>query len=229
MKRSAGHVACLLAALATSACTGADGLVPPGNVGTGGPLQPTVGLAPTPPAAMAAGSSAAATVQDGAATQVASAAPAGTDTTPAFAGSEPSASTPQAGGQMAAIPQAARVEFAPVTGATQEAAAPLARQLTERARARGIGIAGSGVAPTHILKGYFSEVSDRSSTTVIYVWDVLDPSGNRLHRIQGSAKTKGAGGWSAVSAKTMQAIANETMDEFARWLSGGGAATGANG
>ena len=54
---------------------------------------------------------------------------------------------------MAAIPAAARIEFAPVTGATQEAAAPLAKQLTQRARERGIGIAGNGVSPTHVLKG----------------------------------------------------------------------------
>ena len=73
--------------------------------------------------------------------------------------------------------------------------------------------------PAYILKGYFSEVSDGGATTVVYVWDVMGPAGNRLHRIQGQARADGPGGWSAVSAKTMQGIADRTIDELAQWLS----------
>ena len=91
-------------------------------------------------------------------------------------------------------------------------------ELAKRARERGIGIAGSGgTGATHMLKGYFSAMTDGGSTTVIYVWDVLDPAGNRLHRIQGQAQgADGSGdGWSAVPPATMQAIADRTIDEFA--------------
>ncbi len=63
-------------------------------------------------------------------------------------------------------------------------------------------------------------MSEGGSTTVIYVWDVLDPGGNRLHRIQGQAKAKGRGeGWAAVPPAIMQAIADRTIDDFAQWLS----------
>ena len=114
-----------------------------------------------------------------------------------------------------------RIQFAPIVGSTVEAATPLTQELAKRARERGIGLAGSGGAgATHILKGYFSAMSEGGSTTVIYVWDVLDPAGNRLHRIQGQAKAEGKGdGWSAVPPATMQAIADRTIDEFAQWLS----------
>jgi hypothetical protein len=37
----------------------------------------------------------------------------------------------------------------------------------------------------YILKGYLSAFSDGGKVTVVYVWDVLDSTGGRLHRIQG--------------------------------------------
>lgn len=123
------------------------------------------------------------------------------------------------GGPIPATFSSAPIQFAPITGTTREAAAPLSQRLAARARERGIILAGGGGQPAYILKGYFSEVTDGGATTVIYVWDVTDVAGNRLHRIQGQAKADGAGGWSAVSASTMQAIADRTIDDLATWLS----------
>lgn len=123
------------------------------------------------------------------------------------------------GGPIPATFSSAPIQFAPITGTTREAAAPLSQRLAARARERGIILAGGGGQPAYILKGYFSEVTDDGATTVIYVWDVTDVAGNRLHRIQGQAKADGAGGWSAVSASTMQAIADRTIDDLATWLS----------
>ena len=124
------------------------------------------------------------------------------------------------GGPVAAISAGSRIQFAPIVGSTVEAATPLTQELVKRSRERGIGLAGAGGAgATHILKGYFSAMSEGGSTTVIYVWDVLDPSGNRLHRIQGQAKAEGQGeGWAAVPPAIMQAIADRTIDDFAQWL-----------
>ncbi|WP_265517029.1 hypothetical protein [Nitratireductor luteus] len=122
----------------------------------------------------------------------------------------------------AAINTTARVQFAPVIGATAEATRPLSSQLSARASQRGIAITQSRA--THVVKGYFSAIADGSQTTVIYVWDVLDPTGNRLHRIQGQQRAPGStgDGWSSVDGATMQAIANRTIDELAAWLSQNG-------
>ncbi|HET9535688.1 MAG: hypothetical protein ABWY13_20050 [Mesorhizobium sp.] len=126
-----------------------------------------------------------------------------------------------AAGQTAAVVSNARVQIAPLVGTTVEAAAPLTQHIAKRARERGIALAGSGDASTtHVLKGYFSAISEGRETTVIYVWDVLDPSGNRLHRIQGQQKTPTKGeGWASVTDKTMQGIADRTIDDLAAWLS----------
>ena len=123
----------------------------------------------------------------------------------------------------AAVASRTRLRFDPIVGATVDAATPLTERLATGTKARGIGLAGSAdPATTHVLKGYFSIVSEGNETTVIYVWDVYDPSGNRLHRINGQQKAPSGGGegWSAVSPATMQTIADLTIDQLAAWLAG---------
>ncbi len=64
-------------------------------------------------------------------------------------------------------------------------------------------------------------MSEPGGTTVVYVWDVLDPAGARLHRIQGQEKVTRRFGrrLAAVPPAAMQAIADRTIDELATWLS----------
>jgi hypothetical protein len=232
MRGRAGSAACLFAMLAIASCTSADGLVPPADIGPG----PSPGFSQMAPQAAApqpeAQSVAAARPAPSASaspalrTTLPSASPAGAQVAtqsalPAFAGPEPSGTEPPAGPVVAAVATRSTIQVAPITGAPPDTVTPLTARLTAHARERGIQVAGGGTLPTHILKGYLSELTDANSTTVIYVWDVVDPAGTRLHRIQGTAKVKGKGGWSAVSAKTMQAIADRTIDDFANWLTGG--------
>lgn len=131
-----------------------------------------------------------------------------------------SAATPT---QSAAIATKARVQFAPIVGATVEAATPLTQELGVRARQRGITLAGSTDInpPGIIMRGYFSAMSEGADTTVVYVWDVYDPAGTRLHRINGQQKAPSTGsveGWPAVAPATMQSIADNTIDQLADWL-----------
>jgi hypothetical protein len=117
-----------------------------------------------------------------------------------------------------------RLRFDPIVGATVDMATPLTERLAQRARARGIKLAGStDPSTTHVLKGYFSTLTEGGQTTVIYVWDVYDPAGNRLHRINGQQKAPAGGGegWAAVPPATMQTIADSTIDQLASWLASG--------
>jgi len=122
----------------------------------------------------------------------------------------------------AASPAAATgtIRFLPIIGAPVQAVTPLSKQLGAEARANGLTIKGAA-DPTsrHILKGYFSAFKDGDQTTVVYVWDVLDNSGNRLHRIQGQDTVPGAAAdlWSAVPAATMQGIATRSIEAYLAW------------
>ena len=203
MRRSHVTTVSLLVALALAACTNAKDVLEPSAI--------------TPPAT---------STQALPATQgnTAAAAPAPATTT---AGAPATATTPLTPAQSAAILSKTRLQIAPIVGASVEAATPLTAELQTRARQRGITLAGSAdQTATHVLKGYFSAISEGKDTTVIYVWDIYDPSGNRLHRINGQQKAPAVGGgegWPTVAPATMQAIADQTIDQFAAWLGSGGA------
>ncbi|MCA1442946.1 hypothetical protein I6F07_22515 [Ensifer sp. IC4062] len=137
----------------------------------------------------------------------------------------PAAAAPQQEeNRAAALPAAASgsggVRFLPIIGAPVEAVTPLSRQLGADARAQGLAIKSSADKTSeHILKGYFSALNDGGKTTVVYVWDILDGSGNRLHRIQGqdTVASTAAEPWSAVPPETMQAIATKTIKAYLDW------------
>ncbi|MDX3926874.1 MAG: hypothetical protein QHC90_13860 [Shinella sp.] len=127
-------------------------------------------------------------------------------------------------GQSAALPPTVSggesIRFLPIIGAPVQAVTPLSRQLGAQARASGLVIkSASDNSSQYILKGYFSAINDNGKTTVIYVWDVLDGSGTRLHRIQGqdSVAATAADPWAAVPAGTMEAIAQKTIREYLDW------------
>ncbi|WEX86095.1 hypothetical protein PZN02_002352 [Sinorhizobium garamanticum] len=137
--------------------------------------------------------------------------------------STPAAAAPQEVNHAAASPEAASgagIRFLPIIGAPVEAVTPLSKQLGADARAQGLAIKSSADATSeHILKGYFSALNDGGKTTVVYVWDILDGSGNRLHRIQGqdTVASTAAEPWSAVPPETMQAIATKTIKAYLDW------------
>ncbi len=115
------------------------------------------------------------------------------------------------------------IRFLPIIGAPVQAVTPLSRQLGADARANGLIIKGSGdPASDHILKGYFSAFSDAGKVNVVYVWDVLDANGGRLHRIQGQETFASAAGdpWAAVPPQLMQQIATKTIAEYMAWRRG---------
>lgn len=112
------------------------------------------------------------------------------------------------------------IRFLPIIGAPVQAVTPLSRQLGAEARSHGLTIkSSSDTSSDHILKGYFSAFADETQTTIVYVWDVLDANGSRLHRIQGQQKVEGTGAepWAQVPASAMQSIARATIEEYLRW------------
>ena len=112
------------------------------------------------------------------------------------------------------------IRFLPIIGAPVQAVTPLSRRLGAEARAGGLTIrSASDNSSRYILKGYFSAMKDGGKTTVVYVWDVLDGSGARLHRIQGQESVSGtaADPWAAVPASTMEGIAEKTIRQYLDW------------
>lgn len=132
----------------------------------------------------------------------------------------PEIQKPQKAAAIAPATAAGTIRFLPIIGAPVEAVTPLSKQLGNEARSHGLTIkSASDTSSQHILKGYFSALKDGEKTTVVYVWDVLDGSGNRLHRIQGqnTVDATAANLWSVVPPQTMQTIATRTIAEYLNW------------
>lgn len=124
--------------------------------------------------------------------------------------------------KVAAVPAASgdAIRFLPIIGAPVQAVTPLSRQLGAEARAKGLTIKGANdPASQHILKGYFSAFSDAGKVNVVYVWDILDSNGTRLHRLQGQETVPSAGPepWAAVPASLMQQIGSRTINDYLAW------------
>ncbi|MGX5803055.1 hypothetical protein ACWGS9_17630 [Bradyrhizobium sp. Arg314] len=207
MRRSQVTTVSLLAVLALGACTNAKDVLEPSAI--------------TPPA------SSAQSLPATQGTSTAAASPTTTAPAPSTAPATAAASATPATPTQTAVLARTRLQVAPIVGASVDAAAPLTAELQARAKQRGLTLVGStDKTATHVLKGYFSTMSEGKDTTVIYVWDIYDPSGNRLHRINGQQKAAAVGsgeGWPTVGPATMQAIADQTIDQFAAWLGSGGA------
>lgn len=112
------------------------------------------------------------------------------------------------------------IRFTPIIGAPIESITPLSRQLAIEAKTRGFAIRASNEqSANEVLKGYLSAFNDGQQTAVIYVWDVLDPTGNRLHRIQGQEVVPGAASdaWASVPSATMERIATRIFEDYQSW------------
>ncbi len=131
--------------------------------------------------------------------------------------SAPQTSLPQTTTTTAAV----RMRWAPIIGAPVDKVTPLSRRISTRAKTQNIEIvASTDQTATLVLKGYFSVLGEGSNSTVVYVFDILDPAGNRLHRIQGQETVSGSNAtdpWAAIPATALEAIADKTMTEFAAW------------
>jgi hypothetical protein len=133
----------------------------------------------------------------------------------------PSQGTPPSASQASAAADSSNtIRFLPIIGAPVQAVTPLSRQLAASARDAGLTIRPSGDTGTNqILKGYFSALSSSDKVTMVYVWDVLDNSGARLHRMQGqeTMPAEGSDPWDAVSTELMQSIAKKTIADYVNW------------
>lgn len=138
-------------------------------------------------------------------------------------GTQAPGTQPNAAQTQAALPAGqirGQIRFMPVIGAPVNAVTPLSRRLAVEARNRGLAIlSASDPGGDHVLKGYFSADNFDGQTTVFYVWDILDPAGNRLSRIQGQEVFPGSSGdpWASVPADVMERIATRTLADYAAW------------
>lgn len=144
-------------------------------------------------------------------------------------GSGSSSSSTPAGGSTAPAPPAvpfaeAKFAFAPVTGAPATVLTRLSAELGKEAYVQRVSLVPSGdTSATYVVKGYLSAVGDTSGTILVYVWDIFDTSGRRVHRISGQETSSGGSQtdpWSGVDASSTTNVARRTISSIVAWGNG---------
>lgn len=114
----------------------------------------------------------------------------------------------------------AKFAFVRIAGAPSTHIIQFNRALDAEAAARNLTIVPEGdPSVTYLVKGYLSAIGDRGGTLLVYVWDVTDPSGRRLHRVTGQEPAGGSSAdpWRGVSSDAVNTVAARTIDDLVAW------------
>lgn len=111
--------------------------------------------------------------------------------------------------------------FEPFVGVPGNTADSLSRRIGAEAKREGLTIVRRIGAPaSYRVKGHLSAVGDNSSSTIIYVFDVYDTNGRRVHRFSGQEVSSATSGdpWGGVDNSALDLLAKRTVMALKSWL-----------
>jgi hypothetical protein len=115
------------------------------------------------------------------------------------------------------------ISIAPVTGTPGAMRYAMEDALKKYAATRNfIVVPAEDPTVVYRLKGRVTAVGDTSGALLVYVWDVMDAAGTRVHRVAGQqvAAATQADPWAGVSGINIDNAARETIDGLADWVRG---------
>jgi hypothetical protein len=116
---------------------------------------------------------------------------------------------------------AARFAFTKITGAPGDLLTVLSDSLNREAKTRKLNLVPEDdITATYKVKGYVSAVGGPSGTLLVYVFDVLDVRGVRIHRISGQQLGAAASSdpWGGITENTVKIAAQHAVDDLAAWV-----------
>ena len=152
-------------------------------------------------------------------------------------GSEPTSvmqTEAQAQSQSAPAPAAAqtKVALAPIMGAPDNVGRDVGTQLGSSLERQRVVLAKTGDRADYTLRGYMVATRERAGTKVSYIFDLTDPSGKRVNRIQGEEVTQGGdpkNPWSALTPELSQRISDKAASSLSSAIASLGPSTGGAG
>ncbi len=132
---------------------------------------------------------------------------------------------PGAPATTAALPKG-KVAIAPVIGAPDALAKQLQAQLGAALEKQSMGVAQTPSDKSdYTLRGYIVAAREKTNVKISYIWDVTDPAGKRVNRIQGEELVPSGQGkdpWAVMTPQVSQSVADRTAQSLAAWLPGQG-------
>ncbi|HET7717191.1 MAG TPA: hypothetical protein VFK86_16330 [Bauldia sp.] len=117
---------------------------------------------------------------------------------------------------------AAKFAFAPIEGVPVAILQAMSNALNQEAAAKRLNVVPyADPAAVYIVRGYISAVAEGQNAKLVYVWDVVDRQGTRLHRVTGQeigGVFRNGDPWTGVGAANVANSARKTMDSLANWV-----------
>jgi hypothetical protein len=116
----------------------------------------------------------------------------------------------------------AKFTFAQINGAPATQRMAFEKALKKEAQIRKLNIVQENdPAATYVVKGYLSAIGDSRGTLLVYVWDVTDMTGKRLHRVSGQEPGGGSASdpWSGIDDEAVNIAAGRMVDDLVAWIS----------
>ncbi len=120
-----------------------------------------------------------------------------------------------------AVDTSRAITFLPFEGAPQIKTVSLNRFLNSSAQANSLTVfPATRAGAKYKVKGYFSALNDGNGTLLVYVWDITDGTGKRLHRINGRERTgtTRTDPWQAITDAEIQRVAQTTTARIKTWV-----------
>lgn len=138
---------------------------------------------------------------------------AGCGTSSLLGSSDPSPQVATAPTQQSAPVSQSRIAIAPLVGAPDAVGKQVAGQLGPTLERQRVALAKSGERADYTLRGYMVAAKEKAGVKVSYIWDLTDPTGKRVNRIQGDEIAPGGNTgdpWAAITPAVTQTISDKT-------------------
>ncbi len=126
-----------------------------------------------------------------------------------------------------------KVAVAPIMGAPDTVSKDVGGLLGSSLERQRVSVSKDGERPDYTLRGYMVATRERASTKVAYIFDLTDPAGKRVNRIQGEEMAQGGDAknpWSAITPEVAQRITDKTATSLSTALASlGSPATASSG
>ena len=133
--------------------------------------------------------------------------------------------TPPAGGTSVTAPvrgEAAKFAFAPIEGVPVPVLQAMSNALNQQAVANRVNVVpASDPAAVYTVRGYLSAVAEGPNAKLVYVWDIVDRQGARLHRVTGQeigGAFRNNDPWTGIGMTNITEAARKTMESLAAWV-----------
>ena len=117
---------------------------------------------------------------------------------------------------------AAKFAFAPIEGVPVPVLQAMSNALNQQAVANRVNVVpATDPGAVYSVRGYLSAVAEGPNAKLVYVWDVTDRQGTRLHRVTGQeigGAYRNNDPWTGVGMTNINEAARKTMEALAAWV-----------